>query len=148
MLSHHYTVGASLLIWVIDADDRDRFDIARDELEHTLAQCGNPKLPVLIFANKQDLPRAASTAEVAEALNVAALAANGRHMFVQPSSVKQQQGLYEGLDWATRVLNPAAAGGRLTGWWANALATIVPFWERNKAKQAVVDAQSPVVASQ
>ncbi len=58
---------------------------------------------MLIFANKQDLPKAMTGPEVADKLGLAALT---RHTsFVQPCCATSGDGLYEGLDWLANQLS-------------------------------------------
>ena len=58
---------------------------------------------MLIFANKQDLPKAMSAAEVADKLGLASMT---RHTsFVQPCCATSGEGLYEGLDWMSIQLS-------------------------------------------
>ena len=72
-LWHHYiTADTDALIFVVDSSDRARFDIAKEELDTILA-ITEPGLPLLVFANKMDLPNAAGANEVAQALNLHAL---------------------------------------------------------------------------
>ncbi len=52
---------------------------------------------LLVFANKQDLPRAMSIAEVTEHLGLHQLRA--RQWYIQACCATSGDGLYEGLDW-------------------------------------------------
>uniref|UniRef100_A0A8C4QHZ9 ADP ribosylation factor like GTPase 3a n=1 Tax=Eptatretus burgeri TaxID=7764 RepID=A0A8C4QHZ9_EPTBU len=59
-----------LCIYVIDSADRKRFEETGQELAELLEEeklCG---VPVLLFANKQDLLTAAPASEIAEGLNL------------------------------------------------------------------------------
>lgn len=49
------------VIFVVDANDRDRVDQALFELQKFAAEDELRNAPILVFANKQDLPRAMST---------------------------------------------------------------------------------------
>lgn len=62
---------------------------------------------ILIFANKQDLPRAASATELADAMDMHKY--TGKFAwFVQPCCATSGEGLYEGLDWLTKAIERAA----------------------------------------
>lgn len=103
--------GANALIYVVDSNDRDRLDDARSELEQMLREPELEGLPVLVFANKQDLPNAMSVAEVSDRLGL--LAIRERDWFVQASCAGSGDGLYEGLDWLGHVLaRPRVAKSR------------------------------------
>jgi signal recognition particle receptor subunit beta len=75
-----------------------RMEEAKDELMGLL---GDDKLrdsPLLVLANKQDLPEAASPAEVTEKLELYKLR-TGRDWFVQRTSAVTGEGLVDGLTW-------------------------------------------------
>lgn len=65
----YITAETQLLIFVVDAADRERFGEARLALEVALKSCGE-SVALLVLANKQDLPGAATTAETAQALGI------------------------------------------------------------------------------
>ncbi|EYC30654.1 hypothetical protein Y032_0004g1700 [Ancylostoma ceylanicum] len=56
----------------------------------------------LVFANKQDLPNAMTTAEVIKALELHGL--RNREWYVQPSNAVTGEGLVEGLEWLHSVV--------------------------------------------
>ena len=58
------------LIYVIDSCDRGRFEESYDELKGILECEEMAGVPVVVLANKQDLPNAASCSEIAEALHL------------------------------------------------------------------------------
>lgn len=58
------------LIYVIDSNDRDRFSLAYDELDGILSDDAMRGVPVVVLANKQDLPNAASTSDITDALKL------------------------------------------------------------------------------
>ncbi|VDQ05092.1 unnamed protein product [Trichobilharzia regenti] len=58
------------LIFVVDSNDRDRIGESADELNKMLSEDELRDVVILVFANKQDLPNAMSTAEVAEKLRL------------------------------------------------------------------------------
>lgn len=76
---------------------------AREELHSTLLQ--NEELQnaaLLVFANKQDLPKAMTAVEVTEKLHLNSM--KSRNWFIQSSCAPTGEGLYEGLDWLSRTL--------------------------------------------
>ena len=62
---------------------------------------------LLVFANKQDLPRAMSVADVTQALELQTL--GGRKWFVSGTCATTGEGLYEGLDWLSQTLQARTA---------------------------------------
>eukprot|EP00898_Chlorokybus_atmophyticus_P004062 jgi/Chlat1/4657/Chrsp3S00436 len=69
---------------------------------------------ILVFANKQDLKGALSTAEVCEALGLTGQLGRGRKWHVQGAVATQGEGLYEGLDWLASTLKSVLASGGST----------------------------------
>ncbi|CAG8591479.1 12701_t:CDS:2, partial [Racocetra fulgida] len=55
-LWRHYYTGTQGLIFVIDSQDRDRIDEARQELHRIISDREMRDCLLLVFANKQDLP--------------------------------------------------------------------------------------------
>lgn len=96
-LRYHYSKGARGIIFVVDASDRERVDQARYELSGVLTEEELKDTPLLILANKQDLPDAMSEAEIADSLNLRSL--GHRQWHIQPSCATTGHGLREGLDW-------------------------------------------------
>lgn len=98
-LWHHYLEGGDALIFVVDSSDRERFPVAAEELARLRAVL--PRVPVLVYANKQDVRGAASCAEVADALQLHALRVP---YHVQAAVATRHQGCWEGLDWLATTL--------------------------------------------
>ncbi|EIE91613.1 ADP-ribosylation factor 6 [Rhizopus delemar RA 99-880] len=69
-LWRHYYTGTQGLIFVIDSQDRDRIDEARQELHRILSDREMKDCLLLVFANKQDLPDAMPPSEVTEKLGL------------------------------------------------------------------------------
>jgi ADP-ribosylation factor protein 1 len=101
-----YLEGASAVIFVVDAVDRARFKEAADELVKLFESPHLSKACLLVYANKQDLPNAASASEVREALGLQKMESL-RKVYIQGSSATTGKGLYEGLDWMVNNLPPA-----------------------------------------
>src|SRR5436853_417868 len=55
-LWRHYFTGTQALIFVVDSQDRDRIDEARQELHRIISDREMRDCLLLVFANKQDLP--------------------------------------------------------------------------------------------
>merc|ERR1711862_323958 len=69
-LWRHYYQGTNGLIYVIDCNDRERIEDAREELHKMLNEEEMHEAVVLVFANKQDLPNAMPAAEITEKLGL------------------------------------------------------------------------------
>ena len=59
-----YYQDTNAVIFVVDSADKDRIEIARQELELMLQEEELKGVPVLVLANKQDLPNALNDQEV------------------------------------------------------------------------------------
>jgi len=102
-LWRHYYQGTNGLIYVVDSNDRDRVEDAREELSKMLNEDEMHDAALLVFANKQDLPNAMTAAEVTEKLGLHNM--RNRQWFIQSACATTGDGLYEGLDWLSRVLS-------------------------------------------
>ena len=97
LLFRHYYQNTQGLIFVVDSNDRERIDQAREELHRMLGEDELRDGILLVFANKQDLPNAMSAAEITEKLGLSSL--RGRNWYIQSCCATSGEGLYEGLDW-------------------------------------------------
>jgi ADP-ribosylation factor-like protein 3 len=61
------------------------------------------KVPLLVFANKQDLAGALTPGEIAEGLNLFAL--RERAWQIEGCSAKDGVGLEQGMDWAIKQIS-------------------------------------------
>ena len=67
---HSYYPNTQGMIYIIDSSDRARLDLTKQEL-HTLLQHEELKnVPILILANKQDLPDALSASSISSFLDL------------------------------------------------------------------------------
>ena len=101
-LWHHYFAGTDAIVFIVDSADKKRFPYAKSELDKLL---GNPVLrdiPFLVFANKQDLPTAATTSEVAGALHLYNI--KGREWKIAESIGTSGVGIDEGFEWLSKNL--------------------------------------------
>ena len=109
-LWRHYYQNTQGLIFVVDSNDRDRADAARDELHRMLGEDELRDSILLVFANKQDLPNAMSASEMTERLGLHAL--KHRQWYIQACCATTGDGLYEGLDWLSATLQKKGNGAR------------------------------------
>ena len=101
-LWRHYYQGTELLIWTVDSNDTSRLAESRHELHSMLKEDELRDAVVLVYANKQDLPNAASLSEVADKLGMHTL--KHRQWHIQAACALTGDGLVEGLDWADKAL--------------------------------------------
>ncbi|KAF4599576.1 hypothetical protein EYR40_006671 [Pleurotus pulmonarius] len=99
-LWRHYYTGTQGLVFVVDSQDRERVDEAKQELHRILSDREMKECLLLVFANKQDLPGAMSPAEVTEKLGLHRM--RDRSWYVHPSCATTGEGLFEGLQWLSQ----------------------------------------------
>merc|ERR1719352_2052360 len=102
-LWRYYYQNTQGLIFVVDSNDRDRVEDAKEELAKILDEDEMRDAVVLVFANKQDLPNSMPAAEVTEKLGLRSM--RNRQWFMQSACATTGDGLYEGLDWMSRTLS-------------------------------------------
>ena len=102
-LWRHYFSGCKGLIYVVDSSDVDRLEEAGEELLSVLEEPELRGAAVLVLANKQDLPCAASASDVAKGLGLPSL--RSHQWYVQPCIATIGEGLWEGMDWLVETLN-------------------------------------------
>lgn len=96
-------------IWVCKAargcSGKEKADAQRAAQDELLAMLEEEELKdaaLCVFANKQDLPGALTSAQITEALGLAAV--KGRSWAIFQTSAVKGEGLNEGLDWLTATL--------------------------------------------
>ncbi|TRY84068.1 hypothetical protein DNTS_014932 [Danionella cerebrum] len=104
-LWRHYFQNTQGLIFVVDSNDRERVNEAREELTRMLAEDELRDAVLLVFANKQDLPNAMNAAEITDKLGLHSL--RHRNWYIQATCATSGDGLYEGLDWLSNQLKNA-----------------------------------------
>jgi len=94
----NYFENTDVLIFVVDSADSKRLQEAYEEFDDLLNEDRLTRVPTLVYANKQDLETAESSAEVAQALQLHKL--KDRAFQIQPCSAKTGEGVRDGLEWA------------------------------------------------
>ncbi|CAG8468613.1 10122_t:CDS:2 [Scutellospora calospora] len=85
------------VIYVVDSIDRDRMSTSKEELHAMLDEEELRDAALLVFANKQDMVGAMTSAEVSDALGLSTL--KNRQWSIYKTSAVKGDGLTEGLDW-------------------------------------------------
>lgn len=101
-LWNHYYPGTDGIIFVVDAQDIDRMDDVKEEVQHLFIQQELSEVPMLIFANKQDLPNCLTEDELASRLGLHKRKKDLWH--IQTCCATIGDGLYGGLDWLSARL--------------------------------------------
>jgi len=108
-LAERVWVSVWVWIWVCKAarscSGKEKADAQRAAQDELLAMLEEEELKdaaLCVFANKQDLPGALTSAQITEALGLAAV--KGRSWAIFQTSAVKGEGLNEGLDWLTATL--------------------------------------------
>jgi len=102
----NYFESSDVLSYVIDSSDRRRLEESGSELAELLAEDKLGGVPLLIFANKQDLLQATPADEISAALNLSNI--KDRPWTIQACSAKSGEGLQEGMEWLIGQCNAKA----------------------------------------
>lgn len=108
LLWNNYLENVNGLIFVIDSAAPDRFDEAKDELWTRFLKNQNfEPIPILILANKQDLPEAVESGIIAQKLNLHTVKSHSYS--IMPCSAKSGQNVQEAMTWLVdRILKNLA----------------------------------------
>ncbi|CAM9120683.1 unnamed protein product [Heterosigma akashiwo] len=109
----NYFDSCDALIYVIDSADTRRLEETGVELSQLLEEDKLAEVPVLVFANKQDLMNAQSSDEISEQLNLSSI--RDRVWQIQPASAKTGEGLQDGMEWIVGQINEGGGGGNAEG---------------------------------
>lgn len=101
-LWRHYFHGTEGLVFVVDSSDQERFPEARKELLQILQNDQMKVIPVLVLANKQDIPEAATAEEVAEKLKLIQLKTNPWR--VQGTCATTGEGIFEAIQMLSTMV--------------------------------------------
>jgi len=105
-----YTRATDGIIFVVDSSKGERFEEAKLELQKIYKSCqttgvksGQGAAPILVLANKQDLPNAADAAKMEAVLGLRELGASFWH--VQATCAVTGEGLEEGMAKLTEMIS-------------------------------------------
>ncbi|SCW02056.1 LAFE_0E13190g1_1 [Lachancea fermentati] len=99
-LWRHYFPATTALIFVIDSQDTERLNEAKEELYSIIGEKEMENVVLLVLANKQDLKGALNPQEISDYLQLNDHL-NNQLWCVIGSNALTGQGLVEGLSWIT-----------------------------------------------
>jgi len=100
----NYLEACDALIFVVDSVDSARLQESSDELNKLCAEEKLAGVPVLVFANKQDLLQAVGADDIATKLSLADI--TDRTWQIAACSAKTGDGLAEGMEWLVSNTKP------------------------------------------
>ncbi|ROT78918.1 uncharacterized protein [Penaeus vannamei] len=92
VLRREYLRKPSAIVYVVDSCDEVGLEVAQEELQEVLRNTGVVGIPLLVMANKQDLPEALPASRVSEVLNLTHYVGPWH---LQPTCATTSDGLYE-----------------------------------------------------
>ncbi|CAF0841856.1 unnamed protein product [Didymodactylos carnosus] len=98
----NYFENTDVLIYVIDSADRKRFEETSLELSELLEEEKLVNVPLLVFANKQDLLNAATSSEITDGLALHTI--RDRSWQIQGCSAYTKEGVTDGLEWVSKTV--------------------------------------------
>ncbi|OMJ66444.1 hypothetical protein SteCoe_36701 [Stentor coeruleus] len=98
----HYFVNTQAIIYVVDSTDRERVACASEVLKSEIEKCELHNIPLLILANKCDLPEHMSKEELTKEMGLYGI--RGNIWYIIETSAKEGIGLEEALDWLDSVI--------------------------------------------
>mmetsp|Transcript_83303 Transcript_83303/g.193522 ORF Transcript_83303/g.193522 Transcript_83303/m.193522 type:complete len:186 (+) Transcript_83303:96-653(+) len=106
-LWEHYYGDVEGIIVVIDASDKLRFAVVKDELQTMLKdpRVAEKKIPILFLANKMDLPTASQPVEIMQALELEGI--TDRPWHISPCQALQSDGVEEATKWLVDAMKAA-----------------------------------------
>ncbi|CAG9316804.1 unnamed protein product [Blepharisma stoltei] len=102
-VQRQYYENVQGIIFVVDSNDDVKDCYAREGLDDLCNENQLIGVPILILANKQDLPNAMNVDQIRERLGLDLI--RGRNWHIQPASIINNQGLREGLTWLSRTIS-------------------------------------------
>ena len=93
----YYYKDVGAIMFVIDTADKLRMCVVKDELDAMLRNADVPRVPILFFANKMDLPQAFSRVECAQILKLEEI--RDKPWQIISSNALTGEGLDEGIAW-------------------------------------------------
>eukprot|EP00826_Nyctotherus_ovalis_P014967 TRINITY_DN14219_c0_g1_i10.p1 TRINITY_DN14219_c0_g1~~TRINITY_DN14219_c0_g1_i10.p1 ORF type:complete len:128 (+),score=37.01 TRINITY_DN14219_c0_g1_i10:252-635(+) len=108
ILWKHYYHNTDAIIFVVDSTDRERIDIAREELVNAAADEELTECPLLVFGNKQDKDGAMSMDDLNMMLEFDKVPS--KHKFLELCSALNNKGIEEGLEKIVDVLIKKSPG--------------------------------------
>ncbi|XP_008052141.1 ADP-ribosylation factor-like protein 14 [Carlito syrichta] len=91
-----YCENTDGLVYVVDSTDQQRLEDSRREFEHILKNEHIKNVPVVLLANKQDIPGALTAEDITRMFKVKRLCSD-RNWYVQPCCAITGDGLAEGF---------------------------------------------------
>lgn len=94
-----YYAECHAIIYIVDSSDRERMDESKKTFEKMICNENLAGIPLLILANKQDIPDCMGVRDVKPIFNQNAHLIGRRDFMVMPISALTGDGIDEGIQW-------------------------------------------------
>lgn len=98
----NYFENTDILIYVVDSADKKRLEETGIELYELLSDDKLQNVPLLVYANKQDLPESLAASDLAQALGLPSI--KDRAWQIQSCIAAQGTGVREGMEWVCKSI--------------------------------------------
>ncbi|KAL7718276.1 ADP-ribosylation factor [Entamoeba marina] len=102
VLLRHYYTSAKAMIFVIDSNDLEQLEYSKTILTRLLEEENLTNKPLLLFANKNDLPNAINVDDINNYFSLFNI--KSRKWYCQPSCATSNIGLEQGFNWLFDLL--------------------------------------------
>ena len=99
----NYYENTDGMVYVVDSADDMRLEECSEELQSLMKEELLANVPVLVFANKQDLQTALDADEIMETLKLAEI--TDRNFNIQSCSAVTKEGLSDGMEWLIKTIS-------------------------------------------
>ncbi|ELU16057.1 hypothetical protein CAPTEDRAFT_199849 [Capitella teleta] len=100
-----YTRSTDGIVFVVDSVDKERLEEARVELLRTTRAPETATVPVLVLANKQDLPGSLDVSQIEKAMGLHELSSSSSRVWsIQPACAITGEGLDEALEYLYQMI--------------------------------------------
>lgn len=99
-----YYAECHAVIYTVDSNDRDRIQESKLSFDAMIANENLSGVPLLVLANKQDLPDCMGVREVKPIFHENAESIGNRECMVLPTSGLTGDGVAEGIDWLVQCI--------------------------------------------
>ena len=97
LFNRRYCRGVNAMVYVVDSADREQFELAQKELLELVSKPPLQGIPLLVLANKNDLPGHAEVEEMIDVLRLNDI--EGREVCCYSISAKNNTNIDITLDW-------------------------------------------------
>ncbi|CAH0394243.1 unnamed protein product [Bemisia tabaci] len=94
-----YYAESHAIIYIVDSNDRDRIPESKETFDKMISNENLSGIPLLVLANKQDIPESMGVREVKPIFNKNAHLIGRRDCMVMPVSALTGEGIDEGINW-------------------------------------------------